>query len=101
MAKIISSELPDLILSSVITDKTIKLLETKNYTFLAPKEVSKIAFKRAIEDMFKVKVNSINSLNLPNKKKRVGRYKTGSLPLYKKMIVKLDSKDTIDLFLDR
>nr|UNJ15591.1 ribosomal protein L23 [Cyanidiaceae sp.] len=100
MVTITRGELPDLVLSSVITDKTIKLLERNNYTFFVPKKVSKKAFKLAIENIFKVKVNSINSLNLPDKKKRIGKYKTGSISLHKKMIVKLDSKDNINLFLD-
>ncbi|MBQ3158057.1 MAG: 50S ribosomal protein L23, partial [Clostridia bacterium] len=70
----------------------------KKYTFEVAKSANKTQIKKAIEEIFKVKVESVNISNVYGKIKRQGKYEglTGS---YKKAIVQLteDSK-TIEFF---
>ena len=70
----------------------------KKYTFEVAKDANKIEIKNAIETVFKVKVKSVNTVNVTGKMKRVGVH-TGRRPSYKKAIVTLteDSK-TIEFF---
>ena len=57
-------------------------------------KANKVQIKQAIEKIFNVKVESVNTMNSHPKKKRVGRY-TGMTNKYKKAIVKLAKGSTI------
>ena len=56
-----------------------------------------MAFKSSVEQLFDVKVISVNTSLLPLRKRRVGRY-IGKKARYKRAIVKLASEDSITLF---
>ena len=74
------------------------LKEKENkYTFKCLKSANKVEIKNAVEEIFKVKVLSINTVNVLPKRKRVGRYE-GFAPAYKKAIVKLAEGNKIDSF---
>ena len=81
----------------IITDKTTRLLENNQYSFIVDRNSDKLTIKNTIEYLFDVKVTKVNSCRLPRKKKRVGRY-IGWKPQYKKAIVTLAKGDVIDLF---
>lgn len=81
----------------LITDKTTRLLENNQYTFIVHSKSNKLSIKSAIEYLFNVTVKKINTCNLPKKKKRVGKY-IGWKSNYKKAIVTLSENDTINLF---
>jgi large subunit ribosomal protein L23 len=81
----------------IITDKSTRLLETNQYTFIVDRKSDKITIKKTIEYLFNVKVTKVNSCCLPRKKKRVGKY-IGWKPQYKKAIVSLAEGNVIDLF---
>nr|SCW23021.1 Ribosomal protein L23 [Nemalion sp. H.1444] len=87
----------DLINRPILTDKTTKMLEENQYCFTVQKKASKKEVKRAIENLFGVKVIKVNTLVSPIKKRTVGKY-TGQKPVYKKAIVKLRNGDQISLF---
>jgi len=78
----------DIIYAPVITEKTSALAANNTYVFKVAKHANKIQIKDAIEEVFGVKVASVNTLNTKPKKKRVGRY-TGMRKTYKKAIVTL------------
>ena len=80
----------------IITDKATRLLETNQYTFIVDRYSDKISIKNAIEYLFNVRVTKVNTLNLPKKQKRVGKY-IGWKPKYKKAIVTLSQGDIINL----
>jgi large subunit ribosomal protein L23 len=67
------------------------------YTFKVAKEANKIEIKNAIEEIFKVKVLSVNTINVLPKRARVGQH-VGFKPAYKKAIVKLADGNKIDAF---
>lgn len=86
----------EIIKAPLVTEKS-KNGETLNqYTFKVSPKASKIEIKDAIEKIFKVDVVDISTLNMPVKKKRVGRY-TGLSNRCKKAIVTLKAGQTIEL----
>ena len=88
----------DIIQGPIITEKTMGLKENFNkYTFKVAKEANKIEIKNAIEEIFKVKVLSVNTINVLPKRARVGQH-VGFKPAYKKAIVKLAEGNKIDAF---
>lgn len=87
----------EIIKRPIITEKTTKLAETGVYTFEVDKRANKIEIAKAIEEIFKVKVVSVNTLNVLPKTKRVGRYE-GLKAAYAKAMVKLQAGDKIEGF---
>lgn len=81
----------------LITDKSTRLLENDQYSFIVNRYSDKITIKDAIEYLFNVKVRKVNTCRLPRQKKRVGKY-IGWKPQYKKAIVSLAEGDVINLF---
>ncbi len=88
----------DVIRKPIITEQTMALMEEKKYTFEVAKEANKIQIKQAIEEIFGVKVASVNTANVLGKYKRMGAH-IGKRPDWKKAVVtlKADSK-TIEFF---
>lgn len=85
----------DVILKPVITEKSMRGMENKVYTFLVHPEANKSQIKEAVEKMFEgTKVQRVNTMNLPGKEKRRGT-SVGRTAKTKKAIVKLTeaSKD--------
>jgi len=81
----------------ILTDKTTKLLEKNQYCFKVNHRADKTTIKQAIEYIFKVKVNKINTYHAPYKLRKVGRFQ-GYKAHYKKAIVTLSKNDKINLF---
>jgi large subunit ribosomal protein L23 len=87
----------DIIKYPILTEKTIRLLEGNQYSFAVDSRADKSAVKLAVEQLFDVKVISVNTSLLPLKKRRVGKF-IGKKARYKRAIVKLASGDSISLF---
>jgi large subunit ribosomal protein L23 len=78
-----------LIKGSIITEKTHQLREVGNkVTFKVAVKANKIEIRKAIEELFKVKVLAVNTIHMKGKKKRLGRTQ-GVRPDWKKAIVTL------------
>ena len=87
----------DIIKEPIITEKTAQLAQEKNtIVFSVDPKANKTQIKQAIEKVFDVKVESVNTINATTKKKRVGRY-TGRTNQRKKAIVKLAEGSSIEL----
>ncbi|MBQ9735102.1 MAG: 50S ribosomal protein L23 [Clostridia bacterium] len=86
-------EARDIIIAPVLSEKSYRDIENKKYVFRVAKSANKTEIKLAIEQIFGVSVDSVNTINCLGKKKRMGRYE-GYTPAYKKAIVQLkdDSK---------
>lgn len=89
----------DLIKYPLITEKTMKLLELNQYTFIVDRNSNKNDIKEAISLLFSVKVENVNILRQPLKTKRL-KSGFGMKTIYKKAIVHLSDKDKIDFFDD-
>ena len=84
----------DIIIAPVITEKAAVEEQNGKYTFKVSTKANKTQIKQAIEKIFNVKVESVNTLISHPKKRRVGKY-TGMTNKYKKAIVKLAKGSTI------
>ncbi len=88
----------DIIRRPIITEKSMSDMADRKYTFIVDIRANKYMIKNAVEEIFKVKVEKVNTIKMIGKLKRMGKYE-GRRPGYKKAIVKLtpDSK-TIEFF---
>lgn len=88
----------DIILKPIITEASMEMTADKKYTFKVLKGSTKPEIAAAIEELFKVDVLSVNTINMKKKPKRLG-YHQGYTSEWKKAIVTLkpDSK-TIEFF---
>ena len=81
----------------VVTEKNTMLLAQGKYTFDVRQEANKPQIKEAVEKAFKVKVVSVNVINVPGKMRRGGRRRVMSPP-WKKAVVTLEPGQKIELF---
>ena len=86
----------DIIKAPIITEKSASLKENNTYVFSVDVKANKTQIKDAIEKIFNVKVENVNTINVKPKKKRVGRY-VGKTNKVKKAIVKLNKESSIEL----
>ena len=86
----------DIIKAPIITEKTNDLAQNNVITFSVDVKANKTQIKQAIENIFNVKVESVNTINVKPKRKRVGRY-VGKTNKVKKAIVKLKEGSSIEL----
>lgn len=87
-------QLPDLVRRPILTEKATLLMEQNKYVFEVVPQATKPEIKAAIESLFDVKVESVNTINKPRKKRRVGRF-LGYKPQYKRAIVTLAEGDSL------
>ena len=88
----------DIIIKPIITEASMDMLGAKKYVFKVQKSATKADVANAVEEMFKVKVAAVNTINMKKKPKRMGVH-AGYTSEWKKAIVTLtaDSK-TIEFF---
>ena len=87
----------DVIKAPIVTEKSADLAQNQNtITFSVACDANKTQIKQAVEKIFNVKVESVNTINVRPKKKRVGRY-VGKTNKVKKAIVKLKEGSSIEL----
>jgi large subunit ribosomal protein L23 len=83
---------------ALTTEKSLNLREGQNcVTFRVAVGADKIQIKRAIEELFKVKVVDVRTMMMRGKSKRLGRF-VGRRPAWKKALVTLRKEDHIGLF---
>ncbi len=89
----------DIIIKPILTEKSYADIANKKYYFKVAKKATKTQIKKAVEDIFKVKVQSVNTMNVYGKIKRQGRTE-GLTGNYKKAIVQLSSDSKSIEFFD-
>ena len=89
----------DIIRKPIITEQSMEATADKKYVFEVAVSANKTDIKKAIEEIFGVSVEKVNTIRMIGKKKRTGRYPEGRRANWKKAMVKLtaDSK-TIEFF---
>ena len=89
----------DVILKPVVTEKSMNMMADKWYTFYVHPEANKTMIKKAVEKMFEgTKVERVNTMNIPGKKKRRGMTE-GRTAARKKAMVKLTAESAdIEIF---
>ena len=88
----------EIILAPVITEESMMGTADKKYTFKVAKDATKVDIKKAVETLFGVQVEKVNTMNVRGQMRRYGRFE-GYKASWKKAIVTLtaDSK-TIEFF---
>ena len=88
----------DIIVRPIITENSMDGIANRKYTFKVANFANKIEIKKAVEQLFNVKVEKVNTISVKGKKKRMGRSE-GYTSDWKKAVVTLtaDSK-TIEFF---
>jgi large subunit ribosomal protein L23 len=93
-------EITEILRHGIITEKTMKLQQQNKYTFKVALEANKIEVRRAVEELFNVKVVSVNMMRMPGKAKMFRRKGAAPRPQeareWKKAIVTLKPGYTID-----
>ncbi len=88
----------DVIIRPIITEASMSRLADKKYTFEVASDANKIEIKKAVEEIFKVDVDKVNTISVKSKNKRVG-YHLGKTSEWKKAIVTLKPESkTIEFF---
>ena len=88
----------EIIIAPVITEKSMTGIADKKYTFKVASDSNKVEIANAVETLFGVKVESVNTVSVRGRNKRVGRY-SGTTSAWKKAIVTLTEKSkTIEFF---
>ena len=87
----------DILIRPMVTEHTTDLMAEGKYVFIVDKRANKIQIADAVEEVFKVKVENVNTINVKGKVKRRGRI-VGKRKDYKKAIVKLAQGETIEFF---
>ena len=88
----------DVIFEPVVSEKSYDLIDDLNtYTFLVDPRANKTEIKQAVQQIFDVKVDSVNTMNRKGKKKRTG-WVVGKRKDTKRAMVTLADGDSIDIF---
>lgn len=88
----------DIIIKPIITEKSMNEMAEGKYTFKVAKKATKVQIKRAIEEIFDVKVAKVNTMNMEGKLKTQGMH-SGRRASWKKAIVKLtEDSNEIEFF---
>ena len=89
----------DIIIKPVITEQSMEEADEKKYVFKVAVDANKIEIKKAIEEIFGVKVEKVNTIRMEGKEKRQGAAPAGRRASWKKAMVTLtaDSK-SIEFF---
>lgn len=86
----------DVIKHMIRTEKSSNILLQNKYMFKVDQGANKIEVKRAVENIYNVKVDSVNIMNVKGKKKRV-RFHQGLTSGWKKAIVTLAQDNRIEV----
>ena len=84
----------DIIIRPIITERAMAGAADKKYVFEVARDAGKVEIKKAVEEIFGVKVSSVNTLTMHGKEKRLGAQPMGRTASWKKAVVALtaDSK---------
>ena len=89
----------DIIIRPIITERSMSSIAEKKYVFEVVPTAGKIEIKKAVEEIFDVKVAKVNTMNVSGKAKRMGAARPGRTKDWKKAIVQLtEESKTIELF---
>jgi len=85
------------LLAPVVSEKSYSLITDRKYTFKVHEDAHKTQIRQAVEELFDVRVSSVNIVKVQSKPKRRGLTR-GRRPGWKKAIVQLREGDSIEIF---
>lgn len=90
----------DIIVKPIRTEKSGIVAAAGKYTFEVATNATKVEIKKAVEEIFNVKVKKVNTLRYDGKNKRVGVHQ-GKTKAWKKAIVEIDTNPTTQKYLSK
>jgi large subunit ribosomal protein L23 len=87
----------EVLLAPVVTEKAYAQIDNNKYSFRVHPDAHKTQVRQAVEELFDVKVLSVNMSKVQPKPKRRGLHR-GTKPGWKKAVVQLRAGDTIEIF---
>jgi large subunit ribosomal protein L23 len=87
----------EILLAPVVSEKSYSLIGDRKYSFRVHKDAHKTQVRQAVEQLFEVRVEAVNILQVRPKPKRRGMVR-GQRPGWKKAIVQLREGDSIEIF---
>ncbi len=87
----------DIIVRPVVTEKSSRQMESGKYTFEVLPKANKVEVKKAVEEIFKVKVQKVHTIKVRSKPKRLGMH-LGRSRSWKKAIITLAPGERIEFF---
>jgi large subunit ribosomal protein L23 len=87
----------EVLLSPVVSEKSYSLIEDRKYSFRVHQDAHKTQVRQAVEELFGVKVQAVNIIQVRPKPKRRGLVR-GRRPGWKKAIVQLREGESIEIF---
>lgn len=87
----------DIIRKPVITEKSMAAMAENKYTFIVHMAANKVQIKRAVEEVFNVKVADVKTMRIEGKTKRVGVH-IGKRADFKKAVITLAEGSSIEFF---
>jgi large subunit ribosomal protein L23 len=87
----------EVLLAPVVSEKSYSLIEERKYSFKVHPDAHKTQVRQAVEELFDVKVQAVNIVQVRSKPKRRGLI-SGRRPGWKKAIVQLREGQTIEIF---
>jgi large subunit ribosomal protein L23 len=88
----------DVIKKILLTEKGTRLSEEQNkYLFRVAKEANKVEIKKAVQELFNVRVMAVNTMRRKGKKKRERTAQHGTTAAWKRAVVTLHAEDSINL----
>lgn len=85
-------------MAPLVSEEGWRLQESNIYVFRVRPEASKQQIKRAVEELFKVRVIAVRTMNMPGKPRRQRFYQQGRTPHWKKALVRLAEGDRIEMY---
>lgn len=87
----------EVIIRPLVSEASNDAMALNKYTFVVARDAGKIEIRRAIEEIFKVRVTGVNTMRQPGKERRFGVH-VGVRPSWKKAIVTVAQGQTIEIF---
>jgi large subunit ribosomal protein L23 len=87
----------EVLLAPVVSEKSYSLIEDRKYSFRVHPDAHKTQIRQAVEELFDVKVQNVNVVQVRSKPKRRGMI-PGRKPGWKKAIVQLREGEAIEIF---
>ena len=88
----------DIIVRPIITEKSMMGIAEKKYTFEVAKSATKIDIARAVEELFKVKVERVNTVHVRGRMRRQGRFEGYTRSWTKAYVTLTADSKTIEFF---
>lgn len=91
-------KLESVLIKPLVSEKSWRMQDERKYSFRVHPSADKLQIKKAVESIFKVKVEQVWTANYAGKPRRRRFYQQGRTPAWKKAIVRLAEGQRIEIY---